>query len=464
MCKKINPKIVYKTFLIFLIIIKTPLFSLSLCDLINLTLQNNIDIMNSQSEYESALLSEKTIEGSFSPGISISSSSSISNDYKWNTTPDYFSSIITYSQLVSSGTQISVSANYTFNSSFYNEERYLSQSPKISFTLTQSLLPFWAQGKVSDPTILSLKQQKEYYRYQNLYTKKTVLQNLIQNYAYFLIYENEIQIYENSISLVDEQIAVAKELKSSGYTNQTKFTELENTKWNYEETLMSVKANYYSCLQNIKSICGINIDNSIEFGKTDENLTNLLLVSFEHISDPMELIYQLKLQMLDTKNILQKQNSAPTLSLSVQPSWSLESVITNDWQDAWKNGANPSWTVTVNMDFSPFLRSTISKDKKHYDINYQQTENSYKNYLIQKKFVNEQYEILYKNYSDQLEIIEKLLVEGKDELKDYEKLYIAGAISKLDFDSVKIKVENCELSKNCVEMYRWLYGVLLEIN
>lgn len=464
MCKKINLKLIFKIFLILLIISKTPLFSLSLCEVIDLTLQNNIDIITSQSEYEIALLSTKTIDGSFSPRFSISSSSSISKDYEWNTTPDYFSSTITYSQPIPGGTQFSVTGSYAFNSLIHNGEQYLSQSPKISFTLTQSLLPFWAQGKVSDPTILSMQQQEEYYRYQNLYIKKTVLQNLIQNYAYFLIYENEIQIYENSISLVEEQIAAVKELKASGNTNQAKITDLENTKWNYEENLMSVKTNYYSCLQNIKAICGINIEDSLTFGQTDENLTNIINISLEHISDPMDLIYKLKLQMLETKSVLQKQNSAPTLNLTVQPSWALEKVKNNDWQDAWKNGDNPSWTATVSMDFSPLLRSTMSKDKKHYEIDYQQAEKSYENYLAQKKFVKEQYEILYRNYSYQLESIEKLFEEGKIELRDYEKLYNEGAISKLDFDSVKTKVENCELSRNCVEIYKWLYGVLLSMN
>lgn len=467
MHKKTHFKLLYKTFLILGLVIKIPLHSFSLCDLIDLTLQNNTDIITSQSEYESALLSAKTLDGSFSPGISISSSSSISNDYEWNTTPNYFSSNITYSQQIPGGTQFSVTGSYSLNSATYNEERYISQSPKISFTLTQSLLPFWAQGKISDPTVLGNKQQVDYYHYQNIYAKKTVLQNLIQNYAYFLIYENETQIYKNSISLVEEQIAVIKELKSSGNTNQVKITELENTKWNYEENLMSAQANYYSCLQNIKSICGINIDimeDSLEFEQADDNLTDIIKVSLEHISDPMDSIYQLKLQMLETKHILQKQSSAPTLSLTVQPSWTLESVKNADWQDAWKKGEKPSWTATVSMDFSSFFKSTMSKDKKHYEMDYRQAEKSYKNYLMQKKFVKEQYESLYENYSQQLENIAKLLEEGSVELNDYEKLFNAGAISKLDYDSVKIKVENGGLSRKCVEIYKWLYEVLLEIN
>lgn len=172
MHRKTNYQFFYKTFLILGLIIKTPLFSLSLPDLIDLTLQNNIDIITSQSDYESALLSAKTLDGSFSPGISISSTSSISNDYEWNLPPDYFSSNITYSQTIVGGTKFSITGTYSLNSAIYNEERYISQSPKINFTLTQSLLPFWAQGKISDPTILGNKQQVDYYHYQNIYAKK----------------------------------------------------------------------------------------------------------------------------------------------------------------------------------------------------------------------------------------------------------------------------------------------------
>lgn len=467
MQRKTNLNLLHNFFLILAFIIKIPLHSFSLCDLVDLTLQNNIDIITSQNDYESALLSSKTLGGSFSPGISISSSSSISNDYQLNTTPDYFSSNITYSQPIPGGTQFSVTGTYSLNSASYNEERYISQIPKISFTLTQSLIPFWAQGKISDPTILSINQKVDYYHYQNIYTKKTVIQNLIQNYAYFLINEQEIQIYQNSISLVDEQIAALKELKSSGNANQTKITELENTKWTYEENLMSAQANYYSCIQNIKSICGIDIniiEDSLEFEQPDENFTDIIKTSLENITDPMDLIYRLKLQMLETNYVLQKQSSAPTLSLTIQPSWTLENVKNSDWQDAWKKGEKPSWTATVSMDFSAFLRSSVSKEKKHYEIDYQQAEKSYENYLMQKKFVKEQYEILCKNYSTQLKNIEKLLEEGKTELNDYEKLFNTGAISKLDYDSVKTKVENGKLSRNCMKIYKWLYEVLFELN
>ena len=50
------------------------------------------------------------------------------------------------------------------------------------------------------------------------------------------------------------------------------------------------------------------------------------------------------------------------------------------------------------------------------------------------------------------------------ELKDLESQFSAGAISELDFDSVKVRVENCKLNIEIIEVYVWLYEVLCEIN
>ena len=435
-------------------------FPFSFSDLVEAALQNNSDIASAKSDYDSALLSSKTYDSSFAPGLSFSSSSTISKDYDWNTNPDYFSTYVTYTQPLPGGTTLSATGTYSFTSASAGDDQYISQIPKVSFTLSQSLLPFWTQGTIKDPTVLSARQQAEYYRLQLLYTKKSVLQNLIQNYAYALIDKNKIQIYRNSVCLAEEQIEALKKLKSSGSTSQAKITELESSKWGYEEDLMSVQASYCSYLQNLKSMCGCEIDD-IENTLTE---SEEIILNETLSSDPIDSIYQLKLQMLKTSRVLQKQNSAPTLTLTLQPSWTLETVKNTEWKNAWNNGENPSWSATISINLSPLLNAAVSRNEEKYEISYEKAEKSYDNYLRQKQYVQEQYQSLIQNYSMQLENVTKLYEEGKSELEDYGIQYEAGAISRLDFDSVKIRVENCELSKNCVEIYKWLYGVLLSMN
>ena len=369
-------------------------------------------------------------------------------------------------------------------------QRYISQNPNISFTLSQSLLPFWAQRTIKDPTILGSKQQAEYYRLQVLATKKSVLQNLLQNYAYAQIYKKQIQLYQNSISLIEKQIAALRELKTSGSTNQAKITELESTKWSYQEDLMSVQASFYSYLQNLKNICACEIaendlfaDDFTDFPlfddffsdisdisanpKTSEPAATAALAGNSISADPMEKIYQLKLQMLKTNRILEKQKSAPILSLSFQPAWSFEKTKAADWQSAWKNaweaGENPTWTASLGLNLSLLLSSTVSQSKKQYEISYAQAEKSYENYLQQRDFVRTQYKTLLENYSTQLENINSLLENGKTELSDFEKVYQTGGASELDYEAAKIRVENCQISSKIVEIYKWLYGILVSM-
>ena len=445
-------------------------FSLSFDELIELTLQNNTDILSAQNGYDSACLSLKTLNGVYAPQVSLASSASLPDEYKWNTTPDYFSSSITYSQPLPGGTTLGFTGSFSFNSADILEGRYISQNPSLSFSLTQSLFPFWAQGKIKNPAKLSVKQQKDYYYNQLLYTKKTVLQNLVQNYIYAVVYKKQIQIYENSIYLLDKQIEISNQLLKTGAVNQTRITELQSSKWSYQQDLMSAKSSYISYIQNLKTICGAEFENDILSLENKllpglEDFTKGLLLITDNIVDPLEESYKLKIELLKTNHTLEKQASAPTLSLSVQPSWSFDPKKQDEWKDAWKDASSPSsWSATIGVNLSPLFSASISKKEQQYELSYQAEENALNAYITQKTFVLQQYKTILDNYKTQFVEISKLYNVGNSELKDLESQFSAGAISELDFDSVKVRVENCRLNMEIIELYVWLYEVLCEIN
>ena len=460
-----------KSFCIFFVyFIFGKAFSLSFDKLIELTLQNNTDILSAQNSYDSACLSLKTLSGAYAPQVSLASSASLPDEYKWDTSPDYFSSSITYSQPLPGGTTLGFTGSFSFNSAEFLEERYISQNPSLSFSLTQSLFPFWAQGKIKNPAKLSAKQQKDYYYNQLLYTKKTVLQNLLQNYIYAAVYKKQIQIYENSIYLLDKQIEISNQLLKTGAVNQARITELQSSKWSYQQDLMSAKSSYISYIQNLKTICGTAFENdslSLEnktLPKLDDFTKGILLIT-DNIVDPLEESYKLKIELLKTNHTLEKQFSAPTLSISVQPLWSLDPKKQEEWKEAWKDANSPSsWSATIGVNLSPLLSVAVSKKEQQYELNYQAAENSLNAYITQKTFVLQQYKTILENYKTQLEEISNLYNAGRAELKDIESLFTAGSISELDFDSVKVRVENCRLNMEIIELYVWLYEVLCNIN
>lgn len=433
-------------------------YSLSFSDLVTCTLENNLDICSAQAAYNSAKLSRKTLNGNYVPSLSVSSSTALTDKIEQN----YMESQITLTQPIISGTTISTSGNFSCNLFGIGEEKYISQSPKISVTLSQSLFPYWLQGTIQDPTKLVLKQQENYYYNQLLYTKKTVLENLFRTFACLQIYDLEAQIYKNYIQFLEEQILALDELKKNGNTNQARITELESSRWNYQMDLMSVEANYNNSLKNIKTICNSDFT-SIEKKSFFENSIREYL---EEDFDPLERIYEIKNVILDIERIQQKQSTAPLLNVSVQPEWNLNAVRSSEWKEAWnrENKVSPVWVTSVSVDFSAFLNSIIKKDKKQYELNFENSEKLYNSYLKEKDFIREQYNSLYKRYCEQEYIIMNLVIQSTKELEDYEKEYSAGAISKLDFESSKIKIENFQLNLECIKVNKWLYKNLLELN
>lgn len=396
------------------------LYATSLADLIHLAFQNNPEIISAQNTYDNAALSAKTFNGELAPSVNVASSASLPKNYAWNQAPDAFSSNITVSQPLFGGTTISTTGTYSFNISTINDKRFLLQSPNISFSLTQSLLPFWVQEKLKDPSFLSAQLQKKYYYNQLLYTKKNVLENLIQNYVYVLVYKNEIKMLQNSIAHLDEKIKALKQLKDSGNINQAEILEMKNSKWNYQQNLVSAFSSYESYLQRLKTICGFNFDDNDKFLSFESNLLNeneviqLINNSLENVIDPLEETYKLKLEILNANRTLQKQNSAPTLSFSVQPAWSMDATKAEEWKKPWKDLGSPSaWTTSVSINFSPLISGIVKHNKEQFKNDYTAAEKSYNSYLAQKEFVRQQYKYLKNQYENQLTIVLELLIEEK---------------------------------------------------
>ena len=450
--------------IVFLLIYALYGYALSLLDLTKFVLESNPDINSASTIYEKQILLRKGLDGAYSPTLVANSSSKISKDYNWDNIPDFFSSNIVYTQPIPGGTSFSVETNYIFNVGSIDEYRYMSQSPNVAFTLSQSLLPFWIQGKIKDPLILSYEQQEEYYYYQFLYTKKNVLIQLLQNYVSNQIVLNEIQINQNSIDFYEEQIESLKELKEQGNISQSKILEIENSKWTAQQNLMLAQSNSAGYIQNLKTLCAKDFNENLLESSILKGYENKISKILDDIMDPLIRIYELKIQMLDSNRILEKQSSAPILNISINPEWNLDTVKQEDWKTVWKEKKEPNnWTFSVGVNFSPMFNSFAKKDYKKFQLEYDDAQLAYNAYLRQKEFIKKQYSILLEKYMKQNENISILYNSGLMELKDYEYQYKTGAVSKLDYDSVRIRVANCALSKANIELYVWLYSILFHL-
>lgn len=440
-------------------------FSFTFENLLKMVVESNPEINSALITYKTNVLSSKNLDGAYVPNVSVSASTKLAKEYNWNALPNYFSSNITFFQPLPGGATISLETSYTFNTSDSEKVKFISQNPQISFNLSQSLLPFWIQGKIQDPLRLSLKQQEKYFYYQYLFTKKKVLQNFLQNYIYMLISKNEILMYKNSIELYEEQIKSLTELKLLGNTTLDKIIEIENSKWNVQQSLMTSQTNYEGYIQNLKILCGQNFENSFIDSCNTENLKDTVLEFCDIEDDPLEETYKIKLEILQAERILERQNSAPTINFSIQPNWTLETTKQDEWKKAWENMGSPSsWNVSIGINLSPLFLGLAKENKKKYELNYEDTKNSYNSYMLQKKSLKQQYTTLLNYYLLQKNTISSLYEAGLRELDDYKYQYAVNTISKLDLYSVNTRIENCRLTKENIELFVLLYEILLIIN
>ncbi len=450
-------------FCIFISFLTVKSFSLSICDLMRLALEYNSEINDAKTNYEKKSLSSKNLNGSYIPNIALSSSIAFPKDYKWDTSPEAFSSGIIYSNLLPGGTTISIETGYAFNCISISDERVLNQTPYITLSLSQSLLPFWVQGEAQDPIRLSSKQQNEFYRYQLLYIKKKVMMEIFQNYIFALISKKEIEMNENTLAIYEKQIESLKLLKSSGYEAQAKILEIENSKWSILQNIMSAQSKYTQQIQNLKTLCGKKFNENYIESLIDTKFENELMEILEFETAPLEHIYKLKLEILKTERILEKQMSAPTLSFSIQPNLRLSTTKVESWKNAWETFEEPySWNFNIGLNLSPMFTGIAKQNNQKYQLDYNNAETTYNSYLAKREFIKEQYKTLLEYYLQQKKTICKLYDLGIRELQDYKIQYEAKMISKLDFDSIKTRIENYKLSKECVDLYIWLYEMMMK--
>ena len=438
----------------------------SLYDLCYSVLENNSDIKAAEKNYTNAVLSKKGADGYFSPSVSVSSSATLPNEYEFDKSPDSFISSINYTQPLLSGTSVSIFGNYSYSVTENERERFIFQNPQITFKLTQSLFPFWIQGHIKDPYLLTLKEQKEYFYNQLLYAKQKVIQEFIQNYIYAQVEYKKNLMLKNSINLTQKQIDELNVIKKSGGINSSRISELENTKWTYQQDLLSSELSIKSYLQKIKYLTNKDFSESFFFEEKTYNTDYKDFISFiTEISDcdfdSYEKSLLIKIEIEKTSAISIQQDSSPSIEFSVQPAWNLEQKKINEWSEAWQsNGSPKSWTVGVTINLSPLFNSFISKRENKQKLELESALNTYNSYTQQKSFVKSQYTNYILEYEKHFSEISKLIDLWEKQLEDMKFELEQGLISKLDYENKAVQLSNMKLSSECIQLYIFLYQVL----
>jgi hypothetical protein len=427
----------------------------------HLAVETNGDVLSAQHAYDSACLSFSTLDGAYAPSVTTSASSTVPDGYGWDDCPDSLSASVSVTQPLPGGTSIGVTGAYALSAASAAGTQYVSQIPDVAFTLSQSLYPFYAQGKVRNPERLSLQQKKEYYYNVLLYTKQQKLEAVAQYYILSLVYRKKMEMYEASIAYAQEQIDALNELRKSGGANMTRIAELESSRMGNEQNLTDVRITYRQYVQYLKEACGTFSGEPEGTALPQDGLAPALALTGA-VHDPCEQELLLKIDMLKTAAVLAKQSGAPVLTLSLEPAWTLETVKASDWQSAWKRDADSgcTWAAGVSLNMTPLISALVSKTGESEEIEMQTAQDAYRAYLEQKDAVREQYEMLHASFEEQRAGAEKLCADADSLASDMKQQLEEGAVSQLDYDAVLSQVKIRYASLECIRLYIWLYSWL----
>lgn len=426
-----------------------------------LAVSTNGDVLSAQHTYESACLSLSTLGGTYAPSVTTSASSTVPDGYGWNDCPDSLSASVSVTQPLPGGASIGVTGVYAVNAASAAGTKFVSQVPDVAFTLSQSLYPFYAQGKIKNPDRLSLQQKKEYYYNALLYTKQQKIESVAQYYILSLIYRKKMEMYEASAAFAQEQIDALNELRKNGGANMTKIAELESSRMSNEQNLADVRITYQQYVQYLKEACGMFNGEPKGTALPLNGIASALALT-NGIHDLCARELQLRIDLLKTAEVLAKQSGAPVLTLSLEPVWTLETVKASDWQSAWKRDADSvcTWVVGVSLNMTPLISAFASKNGESEAIEMQTAQDAYRTYLEQKDAVREEYKMLRTSFEEQRAGAEKLCADAEVLESDMKQQLDAGAVSQLDYDAVLSQVKIRRASLECIRLYIWLYSWL----
>lgn len=116
------------------------------------------------------------------------------------------------------------------------------------------------------------------------------------------------------------------------------------------------------------------------------------------------------------------------------------------------NSYNQKKIESTALDLTIFVSKEFEKPKyiNNKKTAYLNLNIGNKTYITQKMFVLQQYKTILAQYQEQLKQVTNLCKNEKKELAYLEIQYKSGAVSKLNYDFVKTRAENCRLSKEIV--------------
>ncbi len=435
-------------------------------DLWLLAATQNPDIQLLENDYQSTVISNKTMDGIYAPGVLIKVESEFPEDISENgNIPDSVTSLIQTNFPVPGSASIGLNTSYTTMRIKNINDWELIQTPAVGVSFSQGLYPFWIQGVTQDPYKTTAQLNSSIAKLNVASAKQQAIDTITELYIRLRSIVRQIKTLEQSIALQEKQIESLYALNKQGAIELSRIIDTENSKWNDEQSVFELRSSLVELQESLRDLCGISLT-------SDEQLEavinqDLSTISYNAISAitgttgmPEKIILELQRQQIVAQSIIRKQNAAPVLSLSITGNWQLESVPSNKLLKAWNDDSIFNWTLSAVVDLSNFIFNLITQGEKKEQLQYSSIAEKTaaleaKNHADIKRF---------EAYIENLLIQEQRLTQLCNDIEklknDVQTLYKTGQRTELELESMEVQYISrytaLENTRDTIWYYTWL--------
>ena len=403
----------------------------------------------------------------FLPSVSVSSSSTFSDISTENSeVPEALNSYITISESLPGGLNIDVSPNVSFLREASDEKLILIEETKVSVSLSQRLLPYWAQKCEKNPEKTIQQNNNKKTAANSKIVILSTIEDITSKFFQYRNYCRSIDSVERRIALIQERLKTVKKLNLAGDASLKEVFSMEEELKKYmneRQSYNSSKESTYFMINNCFSIKEHNHPKSQSYYNIQE-----LLLPEKELPEQIEPVFlenptyeYLKLQKnnIEANLILSRQNSSPILSVGGNI------PVHNSYDESTFYGAYQSsnakkWSVSVSMNLTPLVSDSQKRILMEYENEKKTNEEKIETLLNSLSAEKEMYETLLTDSKNQLELLRKSLEYYLALLEAEKVLYKNGKITLFELHQTEVEVEckknDIQNGEDNIWYYSWL--------
>ncbi len=306
--------------LILVFLLAVPVASETLSEIWQLCRGNSTELLYKQNEISLARNKEMyDVSKGSNPVLSMDGSMHFPKDYSdgYRFTPVGFEESISFKGSLSSSTGLSLSLKNSINNNYRITGREIfSQSTSMSFSLNQSIAPYWLQGETKDPyeQILTMTTTRNSYSKES--TEKSLMNDVTICYMRARKYSNLIDLTRRTIEIYDRILEVFDGMEGDVSLEMLNLgMNYRDSRWEQVLNLRSYVSEYSDLKMRLANYCGKEIDIN-----ANDELPDAMQSLFAY--DPHQREIETQIRLSELEYILKRQSLAPQLMLSAGVSMS----------------------------------------------------------------------------------------------------------------------------------------------